>query len=115
MKQIYSLIVILSLTGCYTSNQMIISGNQSGQKSKTPQTSSFSTNSKRPATNSSGNKSANINTQTTNLYFSTNSVNTNSIQTTNTTITNKTSNSSPSVQDVTIEESILVDRYYIIQ
>jgi hypothetical protein len=130
MKFITTLLSVVFLTGCYTSNQMVISGNRnlgSGRGNSSSPSTPFAYSAK--PTNigvktypqnqnnnkvSNTNSNTNINNQTTNINF-TNGVPT---VTTNVTTTNTSSNVSglyPPVSDVTIQESVITGRYYIIQ
>ena len=120
MKKYFLLLIFASLffvSGCYTSNQMIISGNRSSggsngaQRTHTvPSSTSFQPKPKVPyvsqkQTNPINNKSnnTNINNQTTTIYLTNNPSSANVITNTST------------VRDFIVEESVIPGRYYIIQ
>lgn len=125
MKNYFTVLIFGSLfvSGCYTSNQMVISGNRSSgggngvQRSNLHSTPSqskpkpqyVSQKQNNPNTNKSNN--ANVNTQTTTIYLTNNP--------SSNTVTNTTTFSSPTgqptVKEFTIEESVIPGRYYIIQ
>jgi hypothetical protein len=125
MKKYFAILVFANLlvSGCYTSNQMVISGNRSGggngvQRTHAipsstyvqpkPKVTSVSQKQNNPNNNKANN--TNINNQTTTIYLTNNpSANV---------VTNTTSFSSPTqtkVKEFIVEESIIPGRYYIIQ
>jgi hypothetical protein len=125
MKHYFVTLTFASLfvTGCYTSNQMIISGSRSGGSNgvqkpyATPSSTSFQPKPKVPYVNQKQNNpntnksnNTNINNQTTTIYL-TNNPSTN-------VVTNTTTISPPKqaeVKEFIIEESVIPGKYYIIQ
>lgn len=106
------------VSGCYTSNQMVISGNRTSGGGNGVQRSNLHSISSQPKPQyvkqkqnvSSVANNSNNNTQTTTIYLTNNS---SSNVVTNTTTFN--SSKEPSVREFVIEESVIPGRYYIIQ